>query len=171
MARSVPPRNAAMRQASPRRSSPPPSTDLTRGTRRVKVTDSNGLSTIATATVFILNVAPTLHLAGAADAASGVAYPLGLSVSDPGSDTITKWVITWGDGVVQTVNGNPSSVSKVFANPGSYTITATATDEDGTYSAGNSVHVTVVTDTVRPTAAWAPRRTSSLAAGRPTASP
>src|SRR5262249_11519901 len=52
--------------------------------------------------------------------------------------------ITWGDGSVQTVAGNPGSVSHTYADgPGTCTISAAASDEDGTYTAGNSLNVTV----------------------------
>src|SRR5262249_27807725 len=66
-------------------------------------------------------------------------------------DTIANWTITWGDGSVQTVAGSPGAVSHTYADgPRAYTISATAADEDGTYSAGNSLNVTV--NNVAPTA-------------------
>src|SRR6185436_10958391 len=55
-----------------------------------------------------------------------------------------------GDGT-QSVSGSPSSVTHVYADGTiSYTISATATDEDGTFAAGNTVAVTVLN--VAPTA-------------------
>ena len=79
----------------------------------------------------------------------GSAYTLGLVRSDPGADTISQWTINWGDSVA-VVTGNPSSVSHTYADgTANYTISATATDEDGTYSAGNTVAVTV--NNVAPT--------------------
>jgi VCBS repeat-containing protein len=97
-----------------------------------------------TVAVTVNNVAPTLTLSGAGSVNEGSIYTLGLSSSDPGQDTISSWTITWGDGAVQTVSGNPSSVAHTYADgPNSYTISATATDEDGTYAAGNTVGVTV----------------------------
>ncbi|WP_428938143.1 PKD domain-containing protein [Fontivita pretiosa] len=100
----------------------------------LRVTDSTGASSTATATISITNVAPTLSISGANSVAEGATYTLNLSASDPGTDTITQWVIVWGDGAVQTVTGNPSSVTHVFADSGTYSITAAATDEDGTYT-------------------------------------
>src|SRR5205823_2420222 len=56
----------------------------------------------------------------------------------------SSWTITWGDGSVQTVAGNPSSVTHSYANGNAdYTIRATATDEDGSYDARNTVGVHV----------------------------
>src|SRR5262249_43009390 len=72
-------------------------------------------------------------------------YTLGLASSDPGADTISSWTVNWGDGSApQVITGNPPTVTHVYANgPNRYSISATATDEDGTYAAGNTVGVTV----------------------------
>ena len=43
----------------------------------------------------------------------------------------------------EVVNGDPSSATHTYADNGNYTISATATDEDGTHSAGNTVNVAV----------------------------
>ena len=88
-------------------------------------------------------MAPTLTISGAATVNAGYAvYTLNLSSSDPGTDTITSWTINWGDGT-QVVSGNPASVDpRLTPTAGNYTISATATDEDGTF-ASNSIAVTV----------------------------
>src|SRR4029078_4881203 len=96
-----------------------------------------------TVDVTVHNVAPTLVISGAPDVNEGSTYTLNLSSSDPGPDTITQWTINWGDSV-QVVSGNPSSVTHTYADGNAtYTISATATDEDGTFAAGNTVDVTV----------------------------
>ena len=106
-----------------------------------------------TVAVTVNNVVPTLTLSGAASVNEGALYTLNLARTDPGADTITQWVINWGDGSApQTVTGNPSSVTHTFADGGATrTISATATDEDGTFNAGNTVAVTV--NNVAPTLA------------------
>jgi PKD repeat protein len=115
------------------------------------VNDGQGGSTSSSLVVTVLDVAPTLTLSGVSAVNEGSTYTLNLAASDPGQDTITSWTITWGDGSVQTVTGNPSSVSHTYMDgPGAYTVSATATDEDGTYNAGNSLNVTV--NNVAPTA-------------------
>src|SRR5207253_32765 len=64
--------------------------------------------------------------------------------NDPGADNVTSWSISWGDGTIQTSTGNPASAEHTYADgPNDYTVTATATDEDGTFAAGNSVAVHV----------------------------
>ena len=115
------------------------------------VNDGQGGSTLDSLVVTILNVAPTLTLSGATAVNEGSTYTLNLAASDPGQDTITNWTITWGDGNIQTVSGSPGSVSHTYADGSqTCTISATATDEDGTYNAGNSLNVTV--NNVAPTA-------------------
>ena len=114
----------------------------------ISATIVTGTGTFAvgnTQAVSVLNVAPTLAISGAATVDEGATYTLSLSASgDPGPDTIDHWTINWGDGPAQTVAGNPSSVTHVYADgPNNYTISATATDEDGTYAAGNTVAVGV----------------------------
>jgi uncharacterized delta-60 repeat protein len=116
-------------------------------------TDEDGTFNSNSLVVTVDNVAPTLVIAGVASVDEGSTYSLSLSSTDPGVDAITSWTINWGDGNVETVSGNPSSVSHVYADGGNpstaYAVTATATDEDGTY-ASNSLIVSVLN--VVPTA-------------------
>ena len=88
--------------------------------------------------VTVDNTPPTLAISGPATVLEGATYTLDLTATDPGSDTISGWTITWGDGGVQPIVGNPSSALHQFP-PGlaSYSISATATDEDGTYSSNS----------------------------------
>ena len=101
----------------------------------VRVTD-NGVPSLSATTTFavsVTNVAPTLQISGPATVTLGQVYTLTLSVSDPGTDAVSQWRINWGDSV-QLVNGSPGNVTHTYAAGGNYTITATATDEDGTYA-------------------------------------
>jgi hypothetical protein len=109
------------------------------------ITGSAGGTDTKTFIVNTANVAPTLVLSGALDVDEGSPYTLTLSSFDPGTDTISHWTINWGDGSLpEVVAGNPSSVTHTFADgPDSYAISATATDEDATHSAGNSIAVAV----------------------------
>ncbi len=107
-------------------------------------TDEDGtFAAGSTVPVSVQNVAPILAISGAADVDEGASYTLSLSSSDPGTDTITQWTINWGDST-EVVSGNPSSVIHTYADgDAGYVISATATDEDGTFSAGSTVAVTV----------------------------
>lgn len=115
-------------------------------TATLTVTASDGVWLSDSLAVSVTNVAPTLTLSGDATVAEGATYTLGLSATgDPGTDTISQWTVTWGDGAVEDVSGNPSSATHTYADgPNAYTILATATDEDGTYAAGNTVAVGVL---------------------------
>jgi hypothetical protein len=48
---------------------------------------------------------------------AGELYTLSLSVSDPGTDTISGWVIDWGDGTVDTIVGNPPTADHTYLQP------------------------------------------------------
>ncbi|MHB1036579.1 MAG: golvesin C-terminal-like domain-containing protein [Pirellulales bacterium] len=89
--------------------------------------------------VSVLNVAPYLTIDGPATVNEGAAYVLNLYSSDPGDETILRWIINWGDGNVEAIQGNPSAVTHWYADgPSTPAITAKATDEDGTYSIGGT---------------------------------
>ncbi len=101
---------------------------------KVRVQDGEGGSNEALATINVTNVAPALMTSGAATITAGQPYTLNLSANDPGDDTITGWVINWGDGTIETVVGNPSSRMHTYNQPGfTYNILASATDDDGVY--------------------------------------
>ena len=111
----------------------------------IQVTDSDQQDSIqSTATVNVSNVAPNLTISGVPNVDEGSSYTLNLASSDPGDDTIQSWTINWNDGSApQLVVGSPPSVTHVF--PGDFdtpTITADATDEDGTFSS-NTHTITV----------------------------
>ncbi len=108
----------------------------------VRVTDAAGSTADRGFDVQVHNVAPALLATGAATVEENVDYVLSLSASDPGQDTLAQWTIDWGDGIVQTVAGNPSQAVHRYAQAGHYAVSASATDEDGTYSvAGPTVDV------------------------------
>ncbi len=107
-------------------------------------TANGGVDTSApqTFTITVNDATPTLTLSGPASVNEGSPYTLGLAADDP--DTVTAWTVNWGDGNVQTVSGNPSSVTHLYPyGANNYAISATATDEDGTHAAANTVSVTV----------------------------
>jgi hypothetical protein len=109
------------------------------------VTDSDGGVGTTTATITATRVPPTLSLSGPATVDEGGSYTLNLNGQEPGVDQITSWTIHWGDGTVQTVNGNPSTVTHTYAQgPNGYSISAQASDEDGITDAPNALAVQVV---------------------------
>jgi hypothetical protein len=92
----------------------------------------------------LTSISPTAAITGPLDGFQGVAgqtriYTVSASHPVPGTQAAGfKFTINWGDGVIQTTaagTASPANVSHAYAQPGSYTITATATDEFGTTSA------------------------------------
>jgi len=67
----------------------------------------------------------------------GSPYVLQLT-SDP---AVTIWTIDWGDGPVEIVPGNPSTVSHTYVDEGSFAIVATATDGLGNHVASVNANI------------------------------
>ena len=100
----------------------------------VRTDDGQGNTDIDQVTLTVDNTVPTLTATGAANVVDGAVYTLNLSAIDPGSETIANWIINWGDGTIDTIAGNPSSATHTYTGVGlSYNITASVTDEDGTF--------------------------------------
>ncbi|MDB5323387.1 MAG: hypothetical protein JWN40_5018 [Phycisphaerales bacterium] len=128
-------------------------------------TDKDGGVGITSRSITVTNVAPTLHLSGATQVKNGTPYILGLTSADPGTDTLSGWTVNWGDGQIQSIEGNPASASHTYTVDGDFMIAATGTDEDGTFAAANALvfGVSDVADVVAPTAALG--STVTVAAG------
>jgi len=118
----------------------------------VVVQASDGNSSVSRSfQITVRNLAPDLRVSGGAEVNLGFAYQLTLAASDPGVDTLTQWEINWGDGNIETFAGDVASASHTFALDGHYSIQATATDEDGSYSA-DPVAVQVISPNRAPVA-------------------
>jgi hypothetical protein len=63
----------------------------------------------------------------------GQPFVLEVATNDPGPDAVSQIAIDWGDGQQSVVSGKMASAGHVYATDGSYTIRATATDEDDSY--------------------------------------
>ena len=86
--------------------------------------------------VTVANVAPTLSMTGAPTVLGGTPHTVNLSATDPGEDSISAWMVNWGDGVTDTLSGTVSQASHLYSRAGgAFTIQASATDEDGSYNA------------------------------------
>jgi CSLREA domain-containing protein len=108
----------------------------------VSVAENAGAGT-ATATATVSPVPPTLSLSGESSVEAGSTYTLNLSGMEVSTDTIGQWDVNWGDGNVETFTGNPASATHTYYQAAECTISAQATDEDGTFDAGNTLDVTV----------------------------
>ncbi len=116
---------------------------------RVRATDTAGNADETSTSIDVVNLAPTIALAGAATVNEGATYSLTLgAITDPGADTVTQWTVRWGDG---TSNNYTSGGVKthVYANgAATNTIRVDLADEDGAYA--NAAIKTVTVNNVAP---------------------
>lgn len=111
----------------------------------VRITDGDGGETFTTIELNVQNVAPTITLSGATIATEGELYTLNLGlVTDPGSDTVQRYVVHWGDGTEDTYT-TAGPVTHVFNQYfGEHTIYVQLVDEDGTHPSAGEFRVVVV---------------------------
>ncbi|HNP52331.1 MAG TPA: PKD domain-containing protein, partial [Nitrosomonas nitrosa] len=120
----------------------------------VTVTDTAGDTDTQQFVLDVSNVAPAIALAGASTANTGDNYTLNLgAVVDPGDDTVTSYIVNWGDGTSDTFN-TIGDVNHTYAAEGDYTISVDLIDEDDTYIsvATQLVAVTMPTSNTPPVA-------------------
>lgn len=115
-------------------------------------TDSYGTeSSTDTQYVTVQNVAPAFSLTGADITVVGETYTLTRSgVTDPGVDTITQWVVDWGNGQTSTYGPLVTQFEHPYKkeDEGVKNITVKAVDEDGTFGRTKTVDVKVPTVTI-----------------------
>ena len=107
----------------------------------ILIDDLNAANNTGTAALNlnVLDVAPTIALGGANVHSPGVPYTLGLgAITDPGTDTVTTWVVHWGDGVTDTYFSASPNPTHTYATADPYTITVDLINEDGTFLAAGS---------------------------------
>lgn len=101
----------------------------------VTVTDSSGITDNATTRLTVANLAPSWTLLEVPDEAEeGAVVTVSAAFTDPGAADIHRIVIDWGDGSPATVAENTDDnveLTHVYAEAGTYTVTATVTDEAG----------------------------------------
>ena len=122
----------------------------------VTVTDKNGASGQATFTITVNNVAPTIAISGAASVNEGSSYSLTLgAISDPGSDTVTSWIVHWGDGSSNTYTSGGVKTHTYADGPTDYDVTVDLLDEDSdpAYHLDRANDLAVHVNNVAPTIA------------------
>jgi YVTN family beta-propeller protein len=116
------------------------------------VTDAFGKTDSDCVLAVIANIAPTIALSRAASTNEGSIYTLTLGVViDPGTDTVTSYIVDWGDTTTSDTYTTGGAVTHTYADgPSSPVISIDLVDEDGTHTnvAGGSVTVNNVPPTV-----------------------
>ncbi len=115
--------------------------------------NDGGVSPLASATITVDNVAPTIAISGAASVTAGATYTLNLgAVTDPGADTVSNYTVNWGDGTSDNYTSGGAKTHVYTTGGVSRAITVDLTDEDGTYTnRANGLGVTVNTVIAPPT--------------------
>ncbi|MEE4110815.1 MAG: PKD domain-containing protein [Halieaceae bacterium] len=109
----------------------------------ISAQDEDGIYTVRK-NVEVANRAPELTVSGPASVLEGEAYTLSLAATDPGADTVGSWEVDWGDGNTGVLPGDARTANHIYADDsgaGSYDVTVTAVDEDGSYGTSLSVRV------------------------------
>ncbi|SIO61506.1 PKD repeat-containing protein [Singulisphaera sp. GP187] len=112
----------------------------------LRVTDSAGVVALSTATITVANVAPTATAGGPYTGTAGQSVAFNDPASDPSPvDTAAGFTYTWnfGDGSPSITQKDLSTPSHMYAAPGTYTVTVTATDKDNATSAPSTATVTI----------------------------
>jgi hypothetical protein len=109
-----------------------------------RIFDKNGDSTNVQTTITIEDTAPTIALSGNQSVAEGAPYTLSLgAVTDPGNDSVTKFIVDWADGQIDTYT-NAGDVTHVYTDGAAdFTVRVDLKDEDGTHTDSGSHAVTV----------------------------
>lgn len=111
---------------------------------RLRVTDSSGNSDEDVVALQITDRAPVIAVGGAAMVNEGAVFTLNLgAITDPGMDTVSQWIVRWGDGTTN-VYASKGAKTHVYANgAATNTIFVDLVDEDGTHLSAATKQVTV----------------------------
>ncbi len=128
----------------------------------VTVEEDASMSTIqdTSLSVTVNNVAPTIAVTGNANVNEGSLYTLNLGlITDPGDDTVFRYIINWGDGVFTDTTANPeNTVHNHTYDDGTIlrNVIISLFDEDGSphANAGNPKPFPVTVNNVDPTATF-----------------
>ena len=101
----------------------------------VRVSDREGATAVRSFNAHVVNVPPQVTATGNPSINAGETYVLTLRYSDPGADSVSKWLINWGDGSSSTVSGTASTANHVYATAGDRNIVVKAQDDDGLWVA------------------------------------
>ncbi len=99
------------------------------------IDDDGTYIALASTTVDVTDAAPTIALPGAVAVDEGLLYTLTLGpVTDPGDDTVTQYIINWGDGTPTEMFASAGDVTHIYAGGDvQRTITVDLVNEDGTF--------------------------------------
>ncbi len=112
----------------------------------LRVTDSGGLSNIATTTLAVSNVVPIATASGSTTGVSNQPLPFSFLATDLSSvDTAAgfRFNVNWGDNSASVFTGVTTTATTHAFAVGTYNVTMTATDKDGGVSDIKTITVTI----------------------------
>src|SRR5436189_60534 len=75
-----------------------------------------------------------IAISGEANINEGSSYSLNLgAVTDPGADTVSSYIVHWGDGAIDTYTSNGIKSHTYSDGPNTYAVTVDLVDGDGTF--------------------------------------
>jgi PKD repeat protein len=122
-------------------------------TALVCVTDANGLTASSSVLISVANVAPTVTITAPEIGYKNASVYFMVTASDPSSaDWQAGFTYNWnfGDGTTGTAKGTSETLSHIYKSAGTYTVTATATDQGGATSVLATTTITIAVSTVIP---------------------
>ncbi len=114
-----------------------------------RILDKDGGYSDYSTNVVVNAIAPTMSISGADAVYEGAQYVLTLgSVTEHGTDTVSQYVIHWGDTTSSTVLAADlpagRQVTHTYSDPASVTITADLVDEDDTWTSVASKDLSIL---------------------------
>ena len=108
------------------------------------VTDDDGAQAMAQFEVVVRNVAPVIAVSGVDRVGEGQEYMLDFgTIVDPGPDTVSQWIVHWGDGSWDAYT-QPTPARHVYAEgPFDGGIQVELVDEDGADFGAGTAQVTI----------------------------
>ncbi|MEM7271833.1 MAG: hypothetical protein AAF547_02030, partial [Actinomycetota bacterium] len=124
-------------------------------------------SVLATTTLTVTNAPPAITVAAPPVAGVGQIVELAIGIDDPGADSVTGWVVNWGDGTVVSGEGRPGTLDHTYTRVAAATpITVQVVDEDGTWGSSDLV-VTLLAGAANPLTRLDPRSGATADAADP----
>jgi endonuclease G len=112
-------------------------------TVRLTITDSDGLTAVATLAVNVTNVVPVVAAVPDASVNVGAAYTVSGTFTDPGADAWTA-TVDWGDGSAPgsvALSSRSFSLTHTYTTADLYTVTVTVADDDSSTASTHAVTV------------------------------
>lgn len=123
------------------------------GANTISVTirdDDGDHVSVATHTVNVSDVSPSIAVSGPTEVNEGSSYQLDLgTIDDPGDDVVTAWIVHWGDGTTDTFSSGGAKTHVYADDASELQVTVDLMDADGTHA--NAGGATVSVRNVAPT--------------------